>query len=187
MSNSQAKKNQMCFRWHISRIVGKATSDQRDVHVTITSETDKLREFLSEHESMGIADIQEDRLEWWHGEKYEFEGYINEHTLLNVYIRQNIASDSKPRVYSFEERALEEDMVLLLFVPNSSQALFRKYYMPLKTQWNENEFPDVTSLAEIKEAIWLDFTLASRRMAKTLYQKVSGTWDKKSEDKNASQ
>ena len=185
MSSSQNSKQQMCFRWHISRIVGSVTSEQREIHVAITSETAKFRKLLSKHGPRGIVDEKQDRLEWWHGDRYEFEGYTTEHILLNAYIKKNVVRDLKPRVYPLSERALEEDMVLLQFVPGSSKALFHKCYTPLKTRWKKNEFPDVTSLVQIKQARWLDFTLAARRMAKMQYQKVSGTWDEKSEEENA--
>lgn len=187
MSNYQAMKKQMCFRWHVSRIVGGSKSTQRDVHVTITPETAKFRDTLGKCFPKGIIDIQEDRLKWWHMNKYEFEGYTAEKELLNACIRQNVASDLKTHVYLSQERGLEEDMVLLQCVPNHSRTIFNECYILLNSQWKENGFPDVTNLVKIKEALWLDYTLAARRMAKILYQKVSGTWDESSEENNASE
>lgn len=188
MSMIEPEQTPYCvFRWHISRLFDDAKQAQRFVHVTITSETEAFRELLRERGPEGIGELPEDHLAWWHGDDYEFEGYTTEATLLGVYFERHVFGEAEPPIRPPDERGLKEDMVLLQFVPDCSKDRFDAYYGRLKAAWEDNAFPDVTRLATLEPAVWLDFTRAARRMAKTMYQRVAGTRETPPEEGYASE
>jgi hypothetical protein len=156
------------FRWHISR---KPEGRGRGwIDVTITPAAGRFAQTFGALRLRGPAELPSESLASWKtGRDSQLEGATTEDALLRALASRNAVDREAARAVSREGRRLVEDMVFLQVVDDE------KAYTELWEKLVEaGDWPDVTDLVEFPGARWLDYTRASRRMARNLYVKVLG-------------
>lgn len=106
-----------------------------------------------------------DRLEWWNADEDSLlHGWTTNETLLTVLRESPTGEPASPGGVLLVERRIVEDMVFLQFGsdPSAVEDLWQRAAA-------SESLPDVSDLALLKGAVWMDYTKPARRMAKAIY------------------
>ena len=156
------------FRWHMTRKPeGTGTGW---IEVIITPAAGRFAKTFGALRLRGPAGLPPESLASWNtASGAQLEGTTSEEALLLALARRNAVDREAASAASSEGRRLVEDMVLLQMVDDE------RGYSELWGKLKEaGDWPDVTELVTFPGARWLDYTRASRRMARDIYRKVLG-------------
>ena len=180
----------MILRWHISRLYRGGITSRGDPHrleVIISKAAMDILEAAGVGEEAGLTGVPEDNLKWWKPDDEEeaehdreampLEGWTTENVLINALTTRNVAGDAEDPEDAGRTRQIEEDMVFLQLA--GDEAALQEIWSALQ---GATGFPEVTKLAEMEGARWLDFTQPARAMVASLYSRVLG---EAGEDKDA--
>ena len=157
------------LRWHVSRIYEpepNTTDGTRSIHFNITPQAGDVLADKFDGKEDALADVESDEMGWWlMDEEQEIEGRTRESLVVEAVTERNVRPKAAGSAPGSEARQLEENMVLLQFV--REKADFDAALAEVKA--SGRGLADVSSLVEIKNAGWLDFTKQARKMAAGLY------------------
>jgi hypothetical protein len=115
-----------------------------------------------------LFELPPDELEYWEtDDEQQLEGWTHEEVLLKAVFDRNILRHAPEIETSPEERRIVEDMVLLQVVEDEDK--FEDLWKKAK---QELDLPDITGLAQVKRARWLDYTQPARNLTKQIYRRV---------------
>ncbi len=159
------------YRWYISRKLDRSDEEGRGwIDVTVTPAAGGFAKSFGALRFRAPAELPSERLVSWRMDRdSELEGTTTEDALLWALADRNAVDREAARGAMGARRRLVEDMVFLQIVADE------KAYAQLWGKLMESgDWPDVTDLVAFPGARWLDYTQASRRMARNLYLKVLG-------------
>ena len=129
-------------------------------------------------EETGLTSVAEDNLKWWKPgdeeaehdpEALPLEGWTTEDSLINALTTRNAGGHAENPEQAEKMRQIEEDMVFLQLV--GDEAAMEVIWSAVR---QARGFPEVTGLAVMENARWMDFTRQARAMAASLYSRVLG-------------
>lgn len=172
------------YRWYISRKPDRPDNEGRGwINVIVTPAASGFQKRFGALRFRAPAQLPPERLVSWRMDRdAELEGSTTEDALHWALADQNAVDRGAARRATGTRRRLVEDMVLLQVVDDEDA-----YAQIWEKLMGSGDWPDVTELVSFPGASWLDYTQASRRMAKDLYRKVLGEAEEGEEESRASQ
>ena len=159
------------YRWHISRKLDRPDEEGREwVDVIVTPAAGGFTKTFGALRFRAPVELPSESLVSWRtGRDSELEGTTTEDALLRALEDRNAVDREAARGTMGARRRLVEDMVFLQVIDDE-----KAYAQLWGKLMKSGDWPDVTDLVAFPGARWLDYTQASRRMARNLYFKVLG-------------